>query len=179
MPKAKTNWKQVHKIQVHHNRWLAWTIAIAVLACASLVAYIQVTDIHFSTQMSFSSGAGTSWSSFNHRSMGYSIKYPKIWGLETEADSGMAFVNPNDVNEYFAIASYPLEEERELRAALFKTNELPVKIGGLSGTKVNQGGDQAESIAMVKNDQAVFVLRGKGGNFDRILATFRFNQRLE
>lgn len=178
MPKAKTNWKQVHKIQVHHNRWLAWTIAIAVLVCASLVAYIQVTDIHFSTQMSFSSGPNSNWSTFNHRVQNYSVKYPKGWGLEAE-DSGMSFVNPRNPNEYFLITAYPATEESNIRRSLFTGNEQLVNVNGLKVSKVNQSRQQEESVAMVQDGDVLFVMRGTGENFDRILATFKLNQRFE
>lgn len=179
MPKEKTNWKHIHKIKVHDNRWLAWTIAIAVLICASLVAYIQVTDINFTTQMSFSSGPNANWMTFNHRAQGYSIKYPKNWGLEADSDFGMSFVNLQDSNEYFSISTYPANQEKQIRESLFTTNELPVKVSGLSGTKISQSRNQAESVAMVKDRDTLFVFRGKSRNFDRILATFKFNQRLE
>lgn len=179
MPKEKTNWKHIHKVRIHENRWLAWTIAIAVLLCAALVAYIQVTDIHFETQMSFSSGPNANWSTFNHRSAGYNLKYPKTWGLETESESSLSFINAQNPNEYFSVSTYPTSEERQIRTSLIISNELPVKIGGLSGTMVSQGRNQSESIALVRERDTLFVLRGTGSNFNRILATFRFNQRLE
>jgi hypothetical protein len=181
MPKEKTNWKQIHKIKVHDNRWLAWTIAIAVLVCASLVAYIQVTDINFSTQMSFSSGPNSNWLTFNHRAQGYSVKYPRNWGLETDTDNdfGMSFVNPQDSNEYFSVSTYLASDEDEIRRSLFTSNELPVKISGVNGTKISQSRNQPESVAMVLHGDMLFLLRGKGGNFDRILATFKFNHQLE
>jgi hypothetical protein len=181
MPKAKekTSWKHIHKIKVHDNRWLAWTMAIAVLACAALVAYIQVTDIQFQTQMSFTTGPSATWSTFNHRAAGYNLKYPRTWALEAESDSTMVFVNPANSNEYFSVSTYSPSQEDEVRASIFTTNEEPVKVGGLSGTRISQNRNQPESAAMFSDGETLFVLRGKGNSFDPILASFRLNQKLE
>jgi hypothetical protein len=181
MPKAKEkrNWKHIHKIRVHENRWLVWTLAIAVLVCASLVAYIQVSDINFLTQVTSEYSSVANWSSFTHKAEGYSVKYPRTWGVEAETGGSISFISSNNPNEYFTVTPYPLGDERTLRTALFSTDEESVTVNGVSGLRLNESRNQLETIVMLKDSSKVYVLRGKGNSFDRILSTFRLAEKLE
>lgn len=181
MPKVKqkTSWRHVHKIKVHENRWLAWAISLALLACAALVAYIQVTNINFETQMADSAYTASSSSLFTNKSEGYTIRYPKNWSLETDGENSISFVNSSNYNEYFNITVYDSSEERTVRQSLFQTEEEDVSINGLSGVKISQGRNQPESVVMIENDDRLYVFRGRGDIFERIIRTFKFQQKLE
>ena len=178
--KEKRNWKHIHKIRVHDNRWLVWTIAICVLVCSTLVAYIQVTGIDFDTQMGYAPESTMTWSSFNNSSDGYSFKYPRSWGVESEGPATMSFVNPANPNEYFSVITYPVEQERQVRSSLVATGtEQPVMVAGLSGTRFVQNTDKTENVVLVNEGENVYVLRGKGGTFEKIIESFRFKQKIE
>jgi hypothetical protein len=176
---STATWRRLHKIEVHHNRWLAWTIAIAILTCATLVAYIQVSGIHFETQMSFNSAVTQNWGTFTNRYDGYTVKYPRTWAVESEGTSNISFVSTRNVNEYFSITSYDLSEEKSIRTSLFSTKEDTVKVSGVEGTKLSQSRNQPENVVMVKDSSRLYVIRGKGEMFDKVLSTFKFQQKLE
>lgn len=177
MAKRKTKWRHPHKIKIHDNRWLVWTIAIAVLVCSALIAQIQISEIYFQNQMAETTGTRT-WASFNHPS-GFSFKYPKNWGLESEAGNTISFVSPTDVNEYFKVSLYPESEERAVKESLFRTEERQVRVGGLNATMISQGTEQPEEIILVKESDRLLVLRGKGSMFSKIVETFKFTQKIE
>jgi hypothetical protein len=181
MPKAKAkrNWKHIHKIRIHDNRWLAWTIALAVLMCASLVAYIQVTGIQFETSMHFSSDANTGWATFTNRSGGYTVKYPKNWGLEADGDRSMSFVDTTQADSYFSVAVHSASDERAIRSSLFPTSEKQIKVAGMDAVKITQNRNLGETVALLRDGETLYVMRGMGDNFDRMLATFRLNQKIE
>jgi len=172
-------WMRMHKIQVHSNRWLAWTITFAVLTCATLVAYIQVSGIHFETQMRFDSSVTQYWGTFTNRFDGYSVKYPRSWGVESEGASSISFVSTHSANEYFGVTSYPLSDEKQIRASIFSTSEDTVKVSGVTGIKLSQSRNQPENVVLVKDSTRLYVIRGKGDIFDRILSTFKFEEKLE
>jgi hypothetical protein len=173
---TKVKWHHVHKIRVHDNRWLVWTIALAVLACASLVAYIRVTDINFQTQMNDTQSAN--WTSFTHKGEGYTVRYPKSWGMETEMGT-INFVSSSNQNEYFSVSSYPLADEKTLRSSLFNGQEGDMILDGKPAWRLNVSRSQTENVVMVKDSSKVYVIRGRGGSFDQILSTFKFQEKLE
>jgi hypothetical protein len=180
MAKAKTNWKHLHKnlhkIKIHENRWLIWTISLAVFISAALIAHIQISEIHFENQMN-QIISSSSWVSFRNNSEGYTLKYPRTWGVESEGNSTMSFVNLEDVGAYFTVTTYPISEEKEVRSSLSGTNEEQVKIDGLNGVKLTLSGN--EKVVILKDNQSLYVLRGKGIFFERIAGTFKLNQKLE
>lgn len=183
MPKAKektkVNWRQLHKIKVHHNRWLIWAIAAAVFACAALVGYIKVTGITFDSQMFFGQTTSSNWATFRHNSIGYSLKYPRTWGVEADDESTLSFVNPADPNEYFSVSVYPISAEKTVKNSLFNTKQQEVVVSGHEGLMISQDKSQAENVIMVKDDNDLYVLRGRGAYFNRIVDSFRWTQKIE
>jgi hypothetical protein len=178
MAKKKTSWRHLHKHVIHENRWLAWTIAIAILVCSALIGYIQVSEIHFQNQMAEVYYSTATWRTFEHPA-GFSFKYPRNWGVESEGNSTISFVSPTDADDYFSITTYPLSQEKEIRASLFMTKEEPVTVSGLKAVKISQSRSQPESVVMVKEGNQLLVLRGKGFVFERMLETVKFTEKLE
>ncbi|MBX4187753.1 MAG: hypothetical protein KW793_01295 [Candidatus Doudnabacteria bacterium] len=178
MAKRKTNWSEIHKIKIHDNRMLAWAIALAILACASLIGYIQVSQVHFENQMAEYINSTTTWHTFTHKA-GFSFKYPRNWGIESEGASSISFVSPTNADEYFSVTIYPASDEKTVAASLFQTKQATVKVGGINAVKISQERTQAESVVMVKDSGNLIILRGKGVYFDRIVDTFKFSEKLE
>ena len=182
MPKAKEkrNWKHIHKIRIHDNRWLMWTISLSILICATVIAYIQVSGINFEIQMGYDRTPPSGYSVFSNNSEGYNLKYPKKWSVESEGDSRMSFVDDIDPNQYFSVITYPAVEERQVRTALAASGkEQGVLIAGLPASLYVQNIDTTEKVALIKEDNTVYVLRGKGNSFDWIVNSFRLNQEIE
>jgi hypothetical protein len=179
MAKKKTSWKHPHKVVVHENRWLAWTISLAIVACAALIGHIQISEIYFESQMAQAAAVTSNWVTFNHSVEGYSIKHPRSWGVESDGPSSISFVNLKDVSEYVSVTAYKASEEKQVRATLFTTREEDIIVSGTEAVRITHDQRQPEDVIMVKKDDRLFVLRGKGENFDRISKTFRFHQKLE
>lgn len=177
--KQKRNWKEVHKIKVHDNRWLVWTIALAVLLCATVVAYIQVTDINFQTQFGPTSDANTSWGSFEDPGRQYTLKHPKSWAVESEAPDSYTFVNSDDVDEYFNVTVYPANQEDLVREALIASRERSVQVGGLPAILISTDYSKTEKAVLLTQDRKLYVLRGTGSLFNRIVSSFRLAQTIE
>jgi hypothetical protein len=179
MPKkSKRNWKHIHKIKVHHNRWLMWAISAAIIVAAALIAYIQVSNIYFESNI-FGQPVTGSWTNFTNRVYGYSLKYPKNWAIEAETASSMSFESVSDPNESVSVTIYPGANEKDLRAALFTTKETATEVAGLKAVKVSRNKNQAESVVMFKAGAELYVIRGQSSSFDKIVESFRFQQKIE
>jgi hypothetical protein len=79
--------KKIHKHlkrKIHHNRWLVWTIAGVVLAAASLVSYIEITNIDFERGLSINDNKHL-WQSYRNHKLGFSIRFPSDWAIESDA----------------------------------------------------------------------------------------------
>jgi hypothetical protein len=177
MPKEKRKLKNLHKIKIHNNRWLGWVFAVAILAGVALVGYIKISDVHFESQFGLVDYTAK-WHVFRHKSDGYSLKYPNTWALEAETGT-ISFVNPADPNQYFSVTTYDAGQEEQIRKTLFNTKQTSVTIDGFKGVMISQSKKQPESVVMLENDNTLYVLRGKGYLFERILTTFKFQEKVE
>jgi hypothetical protein len=179
MPKRSLHWKRLHKIKVHHNRWLVWTIAIAVLVCSAVLAQIQISNIHFETQMGWGVDSASNWVTFKHKSDGYSIKYPRTWAVEMDTPLGVSFVNLENYNEFVSVAAYPVSEEPVIRRELTIARQVEVKVAGHNAVMVVQRRDPSEAAVLVKDGDKLFVIRGRSDKFERIVGNIKFTEKLE
>jgi hypothetical protein len=177
--KQKRNWRQPHKIKVHDNRWLVWTVAIAILLCSTVVAYIQVSDINFQTQLWLTGDATTNWVSFEDPNRQYNFKHPKSWAVEAESQDSYTFVNTEDVTEYFNVTVYPKNQADLVREALVTSRERSVNVGGIPAVLITTDYSSTEKAVLLSQDDSLFVLRGTGSVFNRIVSSFRLTQTIE
>jgi len=179
LKKEKRNWKHIHKVRVHENRWLLWAVASTIIAASALIAYIQVSNVHFETQVGFNDPIVNSWTSFSNRVYGYTLRYPKSWAIEADSASGMSFVSPVDANEYFSVTVYPVSAERDVRTTLSSIDEEATVVAGMGAERLTLRNNRAENVILLKVDDDLFVLRGKSAAFDKIVESFKLQQKLE
>lgn len=178
MAKEKRKLSNLHKIKIHDNRWLAWSVSIAILATIALVGYIKVSDIYFHSQFSDNIEYTSKWHLFKHKTEGYSLRYPNSWALENE-DNQISFVNLREPNQYFSVAIYDASQEETLKASLFSTSQTTITVNGTPGVMISQGRKHPESVVMMKSGSKLYVLRGKGDLFEKILSTFKLQETFE
>ncbi len=176
---AKKERKPLHKIRIHDNRWLAWTISLALLACIAMIGYIQVSDVRFERDFIENTSLTKNWATFRHKTDGYVVKYPRTWSVEAESGAVISLVSNSNPNDYFSVSTYASSQESSIKNSLFTTREEEVNVNGVGAVKISQSKTQAENVVMIRNGQKLFVLRGKGAAFDKILSSFKFMQTIE
>jgi hypothetical protein len=177
MAKKKYKLHQLHKIKVHHNRWLAWSIAYVIIVAIALIGYIKVSDINFQSFMS----ADNSFSParmFTSKKLGFSIKYPNEWAIEENTDSSVNFAPNDSEDEGVTVSVSALSAEKALRKTLKIKNETTIMVGGSPAQQISNdlGSNHIETVVLAKHSNHLYVIRGTNSLVSKLLLTFNFTK---
>ena len=176
MPK-KNPLTRLHKIKIHKNRWLIWAIAYLVMVAIAMVGYLKVSDLNFQTAFPPYDNL-VSWRPYTDMRLGFSVRYPKDWGIEADSQSTISFLPANTNQEGVAISVYSLSAEANVRKSLNIVSEKIITVDKATGSIItnNLGKNLTESVALVKNNGKLFVISGPDNSVQKFLLTFRFIQ---
>jgi hypothetical protein len=176
MAKNKYKLSQLHKIKVHHNRWLAWAIAYLLFVAVALVGYIKVSDVNFDTEQIQAESAFTPWHTYTSQALGFSLRYPGDWSIEAESDSSLNFVPADLAKNGVNVSVYSTSAEKSLRKELNINSEKKVMVDGIAGVEItNQLENNAsESIVLATNNKKLYAIRGSRSAVMQFLQTFNF-----
>src|SRR3989344_1733447 len=87
---AKRKLYHLHKIKIHHNRWLIWALAYALIVALALISYIKISDLNISSE---ADSVFSSFHSYSDSRLGFGVRYPADWAIEAEASS-VTFLPP-------------------------------------------------------------------------------------
>ncbi|OGE87756.1 MAG: hypothetical protein A3J07_03525 [Candidatus Doudnabacteria bacterium RIFCSPLOWO2_02_FULL_49_13] len=169
MAKQKHPIYRLHKIKVHHNRWLIWAIAYVLFVAIALIGYIKVSDEAQSSQVA--EQTFVSWHTYENPKLGFSLRYPASWAVE--ADEVSAIFAPES-GQGIEVSVYKPNAERTIRKPLNVISESPVMVDGVKATGIvnDLGGGRVEGVVLAKTDRHIYVIRGSKSDINKILLTF-------
>ncbi|HTL39725.1 MAG TPA: hypothetical protein VL306_02850 [Methylomirabilota bacterium] len=175
MANKKYKLSNLHKIKVHKNRWLIWAIAYVVMVTIAVVGYLKVSDINFETQFG-QNAAGVSWRSYSDTRLGFSVRYPKNWGIESSSQSSVSFMPADSKQEGVLISEYPLSAEPAVRKSLKITSEKPITVDQVQGSIItnNLGQGVSETVVMLKKNNLLYTIAGPDNFVRGFLPNFHF-----
>lgn len=172
---AKIKLKKLHKVKIHHNRWLIWAIAYVLFVTIALVGYLQVSDLNFDAQNAETNFQ--SWHNYTDARLGFTARYPASWSIEAD-NSGITFV-PSDIAQAGATVSVmPTAYEKVLRKSLKIISENKINLGSDVASKIvnDLGGGQMETLILDVHNYKLYVIRGGNSYVQQLLLTFHFLQ---
>ncbi len=176
MAKNKYKLSQLHKVKVHHNRWLAWAIAYLLFVAVALVGYIKVSDVNFDTEQIEAESKFNPWHTYSNQALGFSLRYPGDWSIEAESDSSLNFV-PDDLSKQGVnVSVYSTSAEKSVRKALTIASEKEVKVDGTTGVEITNQleNNTSESVVLATHNKKLYVIRGSRSAVLQFLQTFNF-----
>lgn len=174
MAKKKHPIFRLHKIKVHHNRWLIWAIAYVLFVTIALVGYIKITDeavTEIQAEQVF-----RSWGEvYQNQKLGFSLRYPVNW--EATADEVSVVVAPES-GDGVEVSVYRPTAERTIRRPLEILDEQPLTLNGFDAVQITNdlGNGKVESVVLVKTSAHIYVIRGEKSNVNKILLTFNLTK---
>jgi hypothetical protein len=171
---AKRKLHHLHKIKVHHNRWLIWAVAYVLFVTIAIVGYLKVSDLNLDAE---SQNTYQPTHVYNDKRLGFALRYPADWSIEASSNTSITFL-PNDLmDEGVVVSMVPPTAETAIRKALTVVYEVPVTVGDISGTNIisDLGDDHTESVVLIKYNSKLYVIRGSENYVNKILLTFHFN----
>ncbi len=175
MAKRKYPIHHLHRIKIHHNRWLIWAIAYAVMVTIAIVGYVKFTDLKYDSEL-IAENAYQSWHSYDNDRLGFSLRYPGDWSIEANSDSSVSFTPSDSEDLGVTISAVSPSSENSVRKGLDISSEKSVVVGGVPGVKIRNdlGERHYENVVLVKNAGRLYVIRGTTSLVDRILQTIKF-----
>lgn len=172
MAKKKHPIFRLHKIKIHHNRWLIWAIIYVVFVAVAMVGYIAVSDeavTEYQAEQVFNS-----WRTYDNSNLGFSLHYPTAWAIES-TDAASVTIAPQNASG-IEVISYKSTAEKVIRKSLTIVAEQPVIVDGIDGIQlINDLGDNNfEAVVLVKNQGHIYVIRGAEPDVSKVLLTFKF-----
>src|SRR3989344_7577829 len=95
---SKTKKRKLHSIKLTEHRFIAWVLAVAIFVGIALVGYIIVTDEEFMRVAVERKSDVGAWKRYTNRDLGFSLRYPPTWVLESPEANVIIF----ESNESFA-----------------------------------------------------------------------------
>lgn len=176
MAKNKYQLSQIHKIKVHHNRWLIWAIAYLFFIFIALLGYVQVSTINFDTEELSADSSFQPWHSYKNNELMFALRYPADWSIEPASQTSVDFVPTELSRPGVNVSVYGAGDERKLRDVLDIKFEKEVEVSGVIAAEIiNQiEGDGTETVILVENDGRLYSIRGTAGSVKAFVQTFSF-----
>jgi hypothetical protein len=171
---AKTKLRHLHKIKVHHNRWLVWAIAYAVIVAIAVFGYIEVSDITFENQIV--DREFVNLRNYTDNRLGFTVRYPASWGIEASSESSVIFLPIQIEDEGVQVSVRPLSVESDLREALDIVSESRSEVDGITATEITYsvGSTALETTVLVRHNDQLYSITGSKKLVNKFLTTFRF-----
>lgn len=172
-------YKKIHihlKRKIHKNRWMAWAIVAMILSAATLVSYIEVSDLNFEREVSNHTNRQL-WQSYRNYKLGFSLRFPPDWGIES--DGGMLSLSePMNESEVTLTVFDPVAEPM-VRKALNIQSEEKIKLDGRPAKKIENliAPEALEKVILVTLNDRFYRITGFGSYFDTVVSTLKFLNR--
>jgi hypothetical protein len=166
--------KKILKGEIHHNRWFIWAVVFSVVFSIVLVAYIEISDINFSTSF-LPQNEFKSDQAYKDTRLGFFLHYPAGWIIEAENDKTINFAPPTLYRGGVSITVLDPKSEKSFLKTLDIVKEQSVNLDGYKGTKIYNSilGRGFESVVILKTEKKLFILRGDDVFVNRALLTFK------
>jgi hypothetical protein len=170
---AKRKLHHLHKVKIHHNRWLIWAISYALIVAVALVAYIKISDINIDAE---SQNNYESWRSYKDSTLGFGLRYPGSWAIEADSSNSVNFLPSETSDGGVNVTITPLSSETSIRRTLKIAEETGIMVNKIPAVEIKNdlGNSHGETVVMVKYRNQLYVVRGSEDHVKRILETFYF-----
>jgi hypothetical protein len=165
---------RLHKIKIHPNRWLGWSIAYGLIVAVALVGYIKVSDVNFEAQLA--ENEFHPWHSYNDARLGFGIRYPADWSIEADNNSTISFLPTNLSDEGVSVHVTKPSAEKAIRRTLKILEESKIALDGQIAAKIinNLGQGHTETVILAVHKSKLYVLRGTDSFVEKLILTFHF-----
>lgn len=165
---------RLHKIKVHHNRWLAWAVAYSVIIAIALTGYIVVSEVNFETQTAENNYYPSHI--YQDTRLGFSVLYPADWSIEADDNSTISFVPMNDSDQGVSVQVTGTQFEKTIRNSLDILKETGIKLDNKPAVKITNdlGRGYSESIILATHNNKLYVVRGTDSLVQRLTSAFHF-----
>jgi hypothetical protein len=170
---AKRKIYHLHKIKVHHNRWLLWAIAYILFVAIAMIGYLKVANINIDTENA--ENRYNPSHSYNNSRLGFALTYPPTWSIEANSDTSVTFMPSDTSDDGVTISVSSTAAEKDIRKSLKITQETPVMVGNLPGVKITAdlGKNLSEKVVLIPSFNKLYVIRGSGSQVEKVLTTFK------
>ncbi|MEJ0021323.1 MAG: PsbP-related protein [Candidatus Doudnabacteria bacterium] len=171
---AKTKLSKIHKIVIHPNRWLIWTIAYAVIVTVALVGYIKVTDVSFEAQVA--ENTFYPWHNYKDSRLGFDVRYPADWSIEADSNSAITFVPSTNSDEGVTVEVTSPDSEKAIRKTLKISSEVSTQLDDMPAQKIanDLGMGHSETVILALHGNKLYVIRGTDAFVRQLQLTFHF-----
>ncbi len=178
MAKNKYQLSQIHKVKIHHNRWLIWAIAYLCFIFIALLGYIQISSVNVETEELTAENSFQPWHPYKNEELKFSLRYPDKWSIEPASQTSVDFVPEMLSRPGVNVSVYASGDEKSIRAVLDVQSENKIEVDGIPATRLTTklAGNETETVVLVKKDGRLYVLRGTLGSVSAFLQTFKFIQ---
>jgi hypothetical protein len=174
--------KNLHKIKVHHNRWLIWTVVFIFVTMVGLLGYIQYSGVVVSTPdgNAIAPIKHITGELYQNNYLGFSVYHPEEWGVAPEPDNTISFYNPKAGVKAFSVKLFMSSTSKDAYEGLENLTAKTVMVNGEEGSwykKPSPNGKDYSTI-VVERDTRTYVLEGQEPYFFQTLETFKFEKPL-
>lgn len=166
---------RLHRIKVHHNRWLIWAIAYSVIVAIAIIGYISVSEVNFESQI-IAENNFHSWHTYKNFPLGFSVRYPADWAIEADDNTTVDFVPNSNSDQGVTIAVTAPASEKAIRKSLKILREASIMLDGQPAQKITNdlGRGHSETVILAAHMSKLYVLRGSDSLVRQLQLTFRF-----
>ncbi len=171
---AKRKLHHLHKIKVHHNRWLIWAIAYVLFVTLAIVGYLKVSDLNLDVE---SQNTYQPTHSYKDNRLAFSLRYPADWSIESSSNTSITFLPNDSTDEGVVVSVLPASTETAIRKTLTIIDEDRIMVDNVTGSKIinDLGNGHKESVVFAKHNGNLYVIRGSQNYVNKLLLNFLFN----
>ena len=166
--------KKIKSWEKHRN--ITWTVAIAIFVTIALLGYINVTNENFDREVVGTRDNLMVWKKYSNKTLGFSLRYPNDWILESPASNIVLFGDLLSTFEQVTVSVLEASDEEAIREALNIVNESRIPIGEIDGPRIVNllSNGNLETVILARPDLRLFVIRGTTAVIDDIVSTIKF-----
>lgn len=170
---AKRKLHHLHKIKVHHNRWLIWAISYVVIVAIAMVGYLKISDLNLESE---SQSVYQAWHSYKDSKLGFGLRYPANWSMEADSATSINFLPSELIDSGVSVSVVAPNLENSIRRSLKIVKESPVTLDSITATKISNdlGDGHFETVILGTYKNQLYVIRGSENQVRKIIETFYF-----
>ncbi len=169
---AKRKLHHLHKIKIHHNRWLIWAISYTLIVTIALVAYVKISELWLDSE---AENVYAPQHSYTDQRLGFALRYPADWSIEA-ASTSVIFMPTEGDDDGVTVSAVVGGSDIAVRKSLKISAETTVSVGGVTGIKIanDLGMDHTETVILAHHNGKLYIIRGSEVLVQKILPTFHF-----
>jgi hypothetical protein len=168
---AKTKLHKLHKIKIHHNRWLIWAIAYLLFVGIAMLGYLKIANLDLEN----SENNYIPMHSYSDARLGFAMRYPADWSIEA-SNTSIAFLPAGSSDAGVTVSVLNTTAESSLRKSLQIKKESKITLDNRQSTKIinDLGQGHTETVILTNYNNKLYVFRGSDDLVSKLGLTFYF-----